>query len=110
MIKKAQAPSAPARKKALKQDFSPAEVDKMEKLAIDKANKAITAIESAIAAWDASPSKPDELKPRMVRLKYFYDSITAWEKKALVTMGKEEEIGERVERLKEFTEICYEYA
>ena len=108
MIKKAKEPPAPA--KTGTTDVSIADVDRLEKLAIDKANKAISAIESAVAVWDASPNKPEEFKPRMVRLKYFYDSITAWEKKALLTLGKENELGARVERLKEFTEICYAYA
>jgi hypothetical protein len=96
--------------KATKQDFSIEDVDKMEKLAIDKANKAVSAIENAMAVWDASSAKPEELKPRMVRLKYFYDAITGWEKKALMTVGMRDEVGARVERLKEFTEICYAYA
>ena len=90
--------------------YSIKDVEEMEKLALDKANKAISAIENAIAVWDASKEKPAELKPRMVRLKYFYEALTVWEKKMLTTMGKEDQIGPRVERLKEFTEICYSYS
>ncbi len=90
--------------------YSVKDVEEMEKLALDKANKAISAIENAIAVWDASKDKPEDLKPRMVRLKYFYEALTGWEKKMLQTMGKEDQIGPRVERLKEFTEICYSYA
>lgn len=92
------------------QDYSIADVDRLEKLAIDKANQAISAIENAMAVWDASPAKPDELRPRMVRLRYFYDSITDWEKKALMTVGQPDQVGPRVERLKEFTDICNSFA
>lgn len=98
----------PAR--AVRQEYSLKDVEEMEKLALEKANKAISAIENAIAVWDASKEKPEDLKPRIVRLRYFYEALTAWEKKMLQTMGKEDKLGPRVERLKEFTEICYGYA
>lgn len=91
-------------------DLSISDVEDMEKTALDKANKAISAIENALAVWDASKEKPEELKPRMLRLKFFYEAISNWEKKMIKTMGKEDKIGPRVERLKEFTEICHSYA
>jgi hypothetical protein len=108
MVKKVPAVSGTPKK--VGQDYSISDVEEMEKLTLDKANKAISAIENAIAVWDASNDKPEDLKPRMVRLKYFYEAITGWEKKMLQTMGKKELIGPRVERLKEFTEICYAYS
>lgn len=91
-------------------DYSIEQIDRMESLSLDKANKAISAIENAIAVWEASPEKPEELKPRIIRLKLFYDSISRWEKKALMTRGSPGAVGERVERLKEFAEICLTYA
>lgn len=91
-------------------DYSLDQIDKMEELSLEKANKAISAIENAIAVWEASPEHPEELKPRMIRLKHFYDAIRGWEKKALMTRGSPGAIGERVERLKEFAEICFTYA
>jgi len=86
------------------------DIDEMEKASVERANKAISAIENAMAVWEASPEKPEELKPRIIRLKYFYEEILGWEKKALQTMGRRDAIGARVERLKEFTEICFRYA
>jgi len=91
-------------------DYSIEQIDRMEALSLDKANKAISAIENAIAVWEASPEKPEELKPRIIRLKLFYDAIQRWEKKALMTRGSPGAVGERVERLKEFAEICFTYA
>lgn len=89
--------------------FNPSDIKDMETLALEKANKAISAIETALASWEASPAKPEDLTPRIVKLKYFYEAITRWEKKMLKSMGKKEQISERVERLKEFGEICYAY-
>ena len=93
-----------------KSEISLSDVDNMETVALEKANKAISAIENAIAVWDATAEKSDDLKPRMIRLKYFYEAISNWERKMLQTRGKEDQLGQRVERLKEFTEICSSYA
>jgi hypothetical protein len=93
-----------------KNAYSVSDIDDMEKQALDKANKAISAIENAIAVWEASQDKPEDLKPRMIRLKYFYDALSNWEKKLLKSMGRQDQVGERVERLKEFTEICLTYS
>jgi hypothetical protein len=90
--------------------YSVAAIDDMERQALEKANKAISAIENAIAVWEASQEKPDDLKPRMIRLKYFYDALSNWEKKLLKSMGRKDQVGERVERLKEFTDICLTYS
>ena len=97
-------------KKTEAADYSIEQIDDMENLSLEKANKAVSAIENAMAVWEASPEKPDHLKPRIIRLKYFYEEITVWEKKTLKTLGSRGEIGARVERLKEFTEICFRYA
>lgn len=96
--------------KGSSKDYSLGQIDKMEKLSLEKANKAISAIENAIAVWDSSPEHPEELKPRIIRLKYFYQAIQNWEKKTLQTKGSSEAIGERVDRLKEFADICLTYA
>ncbi len=87
-----------------------ADVGRMEALALEKANKAISAIENAVAVWEASAEKPKDLSERMSQLKNFYEALTDWEKKALKTAGKEDMVEERVERLKEFAKICYAYA
>ncbi|MEW6748510.1 MAG: hypothetical protein AB1295_02275 [Candidatus Micrarchaeota archaeon] len=91
-------------------DYSIDQIDRMEALSLDKANKAISAIENAMAVWESSPEKPAELEPRVIRLKLFYDSIQRWMKKALMTRGSPGAVGERVERLREFADICFAYA
>ncbi|MFN7991187.1 MAG: hypothetical protein U0R44_03435 [Candidatus Micrarchaeia archaeon] len=90
--------------------YSASDVAEMEKLAIEKANKAISAIENAIAVWDASAVKPEDMAPRMAQLKNFLEALTSWERNALKSIGKEDMLKERVERLKEFASICYAYS
>lgn len=83
------------------------DIEKMEKMSLEKANKAISAIENALAVWDLSKEKPDDLEARINKLKYFHEALTRWEKKML--LSKDEDIDMRVARLKEFTDICYMY-
>lgn len=97
-------------KKTPPAEYSLDQIDKLEELSIEKANKAISAIENAIAVWESSPEHPEDLKARVIRLKYFHDAMMDWEKKTLVTRGSPGAIGERVDRLKEFAEICLTYA
>ena len=92
------------------EEYSLEHIDDLEKLTLDKANKAISAIENAMAVWEASPEKPDDLKARIIRLRYFYEAVTNWERKALRTIGSAVAVGARVERLKEFSDLCSTYA
>jgi hypothetical protein len=86
------------------------DIDEMEKLTLEKANKALSAIENALAVWDASREKPEDLKPRISRLKYFYEALAGWERKVLKSMAKEGDMDMRIEHLREFSDICHAYA
>ncbi len=111
VVKKAapqKAPAAAAKSRAQQYDFS--DVEGLEKDALEKANKALSAIENAIAVWDASKDKPVDYKPRIERLRYFHDALANWEKKMLLAMAKKEDMNSRVEILREFSDICYNYA
>lgn len=99
----------PSPTKAGRPAYTVTDVSEMEQLALDKANKCISAIENALAVWELSADKPADLSERINRLRFFHEALTSWEKKTLPTVGNSGEIGVRVERLKEFTEICYRY-
>jgi hypothetical protein len=90
--------------------YSPYDLDKMEKLTLEKANKCISAIENAIAVWELAKDKPEDMESQISRMKNFYEALTSWEKKMLKSMGKKGKIKNRVDRLKEFISICYAYA
>lgn len=90
-------------------EFTTADVDDIERETLQKANKAISAMENAIAVFDASEEKPRDLKIRIDRLKYFHDALSEWEKKMLKAIAKGARVNERVEMLREFSDICYAY-
>jgi hypothetical protein len=103
-------PTPPASDKAAAPKYSEDDVEEMEKLAIDNANKAISAIEKAVAVWDATKQKPSDLQDRVEKLKFFYDQLTKWETGVLRNKGSDEPLEKRVERLREYTQICFAYS
>jgi hypothetical protein len=90
--------------------YSSSDIARMEKLTIEKANKAISATENAMAMWEASLQKPEDVGMRVGRLKYFYDQITVWERKMLKSMAKKEDMVTRIKLLREFSDICHSCA
>ncbi len=87
--------------------YTQADIEGMEKEALEKANKAIGSIENAMAVWNSTKEKPADLSFRMDRLKHVYETLTSWEKKALLGMSRPEDLTAKVERLREFSDICY---
>ncbi len=84
-------------------------IGKVEKDTMQKVNKALSVLESALAAWDAEKEKPKRLEAKFARFRRFHDALAAWESKALKAAGRKESFDERVRRLREFTEICFTY-
>ncbi len=107
MAKRATKPETMAGERA---SYGAGDIDRMEKLTLEKANRALSAIENALAIWDASRNKPDDLKPRIGRLKYFYEALSGWEKKMLKSMSAKEDVDARIVHLREFSDICHAYA
>lgn len=91
-------------------DINEANIDDVEQQAIDKVNRTITILEGALATWDAAKEKPMDLKDRFARYRQFHDALAAWETKALKARDKTEDLNSRVQRLREFVDICYAYA
>lgn len=91
-------------------DYTASDIEELEKLTLEKANRALSSIENALAVWEASAEKPEELKPRINRLRYFYQALSAWEKKMLQAMARNADIGARIAYLREFSDICYAHA
>jgi len=89
--------------------ISNSNLQNLEKQTLEKANKAISAIENAIAVWDAAKKKPKDLKLRINRLKYFHQALSNWEKRTLRDIANQRDLVERVQRLREFSDICYAY-
>jgi primosomal protein N'' len=96
--------------RAIRKGQGISEVDELEKLSIEKSNRVISAIENALAAWDAAEEKPPGLEPRINRLKHMHEALSRWERKMLKSMAKKEDMDGRLERLREFGGICHAYA
>jgi hypothetical protein len=91
-----------------KQAYGEEDIERMEKQTLEKANRALSVIENTLAIWDASKEKPEDLRPRISRLKYFYEALAGWEKRVLT--AKNEDIDTRIGHLREFSDICHAYA
>ncbi|MFA5412690.1 MAG: hypothetical protein WC350_05080 [Candidatus Micrarchaeia archaeon] len=87
--------------------YSPSDISRLEKSALDRANKAVSAIENAIALWEASPQKPQDIGLRVGRLVHFYGEITKWERKMLKSAGRKRDMLARIALLREFSDICH---
>jgi hypothetical protein len=93
------------------------EIDQLGMRSLKKANTAISAIENALAVWDASTQKPPELRVRVERLRTLHDALSAWERRMLKAMtsavaksptqlNSDLESDPRVPLLREFSDIC----
>jgi predicted kinase len=81
-------------------------LDEMEQHAMEHTSHVISAIENAIAIWDATKEKTEDMEQRIIRLKRAYDLLTVWEKKALKMKISTRSTTERIKNLQEFTKIC----
>lgn len=86
-------------------EINDSELEDMKKTTMEKAGKTISAIENALAVWDASKDKPTDLASRVDKLRSFHSNISEWEKKMLKTREK----SRKLELLVQFTQICYAY-
>ena len=81
------------------------EVEDMEKLTREKVSSTLSAIEIAIASYDAAKKKPLDLKSRIERLKRIKKDLEMWERESLANEHVKD-LSAAIERLRRFTEIC----
>lgn len=84
-------------------------IEFIEKDTMQKVNRALSALETAIAKWDGAKDKPEDLVPKFKKYKRYHDALAQWEKKMLKNPGRGLDFYARVERLGEFANICYAY-
>lgn len=94
--------------KAGVQPVNSGNMEQVEKETMEKVNRTISALETAMAAWDAAREKPEELKPKFTRYNQLHEVLSRWQTKALRSLGKAE-YGERVQLLWEFVDLCKTY-
>ncbi|MEW6721941.1 MAG: hypothetical protein AB1324_01625 [Candidatus Micrarchaeota archaeon] len=83
--------------------FAVEDMEKMEKLAIATSNRVMSAIESAVASFEAAGERPASLKPRIVRLKSVHSSLSVWERDML--LAARGTIEKRLSLLRKFGQI-----
>ncbi|MBD3210536.1 hypothetical protein GF318_04110 [Candidatus Micrarchaeota archaeon] len=84
-------------------------IDELEQEAISRVNKTLSALEVALASWDASDKLPEK-KNKFMRYKWLHDALTEWERNLLKSVGKEEDFQTRLNRLQQFANIYHSYA
>lgn len=79
-----------------------------EKETLENASKAISLLENALAKWEASKDKPEDLMKDFARYRAFRDELAQWMTKALKSR-ESLPFEKRAEHLRKFVEICYKY-
>lgn len=84
-------------------------INDVEKETLNKANKALSALEIALASWDAAEPKPEHLQSKFTKFRRLHAALEDWEKKMLISSKHNEEFSRRIERLYDFVRICNFY-
>jgi hypothetical protein len=109
MVKKSDAERKKAGGPAAQEAITESNIEEVERVTLEKVNKALSALESALAAWNASPDKPADLEPKYSRYMRLHDSLVRWETNLLRSSGREMDFYSRLDRLREFSHICEAY-
>ena len=93
---------------SLQEPVSEKNIDLVEKETIARANKALSALEIAIASWDAAETKPEHLRDKFKKYRRLHSALSDWEEGMLKALGKKQEFQERISRLQDYVRI-YSY-
>ncbi len=85
-------------------------IDAVGKETMERAARTLSALRVAIASWNTSPDKPEELRPKFQKYRLLHDALLGWQRKALKVVGRKGAFDEKVETLWEFVDICQTYA
>ena len=84
-------------------------VGQAEKLAMESAAITISALDEALACWEAAKEKPEDLKGKAIRYKYLLESLNNWTKDMLKSQKKSPDFDKRIKLLERFVDICNAY-
>ncbi len=91
-----------------KRKYTVTDIIRLEIESMEKANRALSAIENALAVWKAEGEAAPEYGPEIKKLEHLHNVISNWQKNMLI--NKKESIEKRVARLREFSDIFYAYS
>lgn len=84
-------------------------VSELEKETDERVSQALSSIETAISSWNTMKRKPPALTSAVEAMKRFRKAISEWEKKSLRARGRNLSLDERMDLLREFSEICEDF-
>ncbi|MGV8085767.1 MAG: hypothetical protein ACP5N9_05965 [Candidatus Bilamarchaeum sp.] len=88
-----------------KPDFS-----KIEKEAIQRADRTLSTIETFLVNWDSSKQKPSSMNQQVSKVKRFYDALSLWQKSTLKAQKSKFDESAAKKRLAAFVHICQNYS
>ncbi len=77
-----------------------------EEDAMERAMKAISTLEAALAAWDMARDKPIEYSRKFEQSRLLYNALRAWAQKMAKARGRKSSYSERMRLLTQFVDIC----
>ncbi|HSB47173.1 MAG TPA: hypothetical protein VLD37_04100 [Candidatus Bilamarchaeum sp.] len=84
-------------------------ITEQERETIRIASSTLSALESALASWELSKDKPEELKEKFARYLKFRDALAAWLTLMLRSRDNGDPFEMRKTRLEMFVKLCREY-
>lgn len=80
-----------------------------ERAAQRKVNKALSTIEVAVAQWEMSPEKTEEMAERINRLQNFHYFFSQWERMSIIECSVHPDVESTSHRLEEFAHLCEQF-
>lgn len=74
-----------------------------------KVNRALSAIEVALAQWEMSPEKAEDMAGRIEVLKRFHQQFSEWERMSIIEYSARQDAESSAERLEQFADLCTEF-
>jgi len=87
----------------------PVRMRAVERETQQKVNKALSAIEVAIAQWENDPEKTEEMAERMEKLRTFHHYFSQWERMSIVEASIHPDPESTSGRLAQFVSLCDEF-
>lgn len=103
MVKKPKRTISPSGKRINRSKF-----EKIENETLSKVSSTLSKIENAIAVYESSGNKQENLKERINRLRIFHQKLSNWEREMLVARTRND-VGKRFDMVEKFVDICYAY-
>ena len=89
--------------------MSEKELRKVEDETLRKVNSTISSLEIAIAGWNASKEKPEELARKYRNYVWLHEELSKWATRLLKSRKGKADFDERIGLLGEFVKICSSY-